>query len=81
MSAISEAEKVKIQKGAQELLAKFSSTLSKVKLEKKETKKVLGGFREEKEGKNCDSDFRERMFANAPHKEGDFILAEKKIWH
>jgi Asp-tRNA(Asn)/Glu-tRNA(Gln) amidotransferase C subunit len=26
------------------------------------------------------SDFRERMFKNAPKKEGDFILAEKKKW-
>ena len=36
--------------------------------------------REEHEGKKSDIDFRRRMFENAPKKNDDFIIGEKKGW-
>ncbi len=73
-------DKLEIKKEAKELLEKFSRTLGKVKFKEKALKEEFGGMREEGEGLAGDSDFRERFFKNAPHKEGDFILAEKKKW-
>ena len=80
MAEITDAERVKIQKEAQEILKKFSIALEKVKIDKKERKDILGGFREEGKGRKSDEDFRERMFANAPQKSDDCIVAEKKKW-
>ena len=35
----------------------------------------------EKDGKDkCDSEFRETMFENAPKRNKDFLVAEKKSW-
>lgn len=70
----------KIKKEAQEILKKFAKSLEKVKLKGKEEKKEVGGFREEGEGKRGDEDFRSRVFQNAPNKDGDHIVAEKKKW-
>ncbi|MEK6888910.1 MAG: hypothetical protein AABW80_02265 [Nanoarchaeota archaeon] len=76
-----EAERDKIREEAQEILKKFSESLKSVKLKKKKKlKNQVSGFREEMNGTECDKDFRERMFANAPNKEGDKIIAEKKQW-
>lgn len=78
---VSEKEKEKIKKQAKEIMEKFSKKLAKVDkkipeplIERKEFE------REEKQGKESDSDFRERMFENAPNKNKDFIIAEKKKW-
>lgn len=78
--AINEQERAKIEKETRALLDNFSKTLSKIKLKPKKQKEELGGFRKERDGRGCDIEFRKRMFANAPHKEGDFIIAEKKGW-
>jgi hypothetical protein len=80
MTTISEAEKVKIEKEARDLLAKLSKTLSNVKIAKKEKKESAGGFRIEGKGMKGDEDFRERMFANAATKSDECIIAEKKKW-
>ena len=77
---ISESEKEEIKKEAKEILDKFANSLEKVKVKKTEKKEKIGGFREEGKGEEADEDFRKRMFENAPRKEGDFILAEKKKW-
>ncbi len=77
---ISEREKEEIKKEAKEILDKFANSLEKVKTKKKELKVQTGGFRKEGAGEETDSDFRKRMFENAPRKDGDFILAEKKKW-
>ena len=78
---IDEKKRQEIEKQAEEILRKFSESLKKVKIDnKKEGKKEVGGFRKEGEGEKGDEDFRERMFANAPNKEGDAIVAEKKSW-
>ncbi len=75
-----EKKKEQVRKEAKEILAKFAKKLESVKFTEKKEKEVLGGMREEGEGLDCDTDFRKRFFANAPQKEGDFILAEKKKW-
>tara|TARA_Y100000310_G_C20701159_1_gene830001 strand:+ start:3710 stop:3943 length:234 start_codon:yes stop_codon:yes gene_type:complete len=69
-----------LRKEAREILDKFAAALDKVKIKEKSLKGKVGGFRDEKDGKECDSDFRKRMFENAPSKEGDSIVAEKKKW-
>jgi Asp-tRNA(Asn)/Glu-tRNA(Gln) amidotransferase C subunit len=80
MAELSEKEKEKIKVQSKKILDGFSNALSKVRLEKKEFKKPLGGFREEGAGKAPGSDFREAMFANAPNKNKDCLIAEKKSW-
>ncbi len=80
MDVITDAERAKIQLEAQEILKEFSAALAKVKLKKKEEKKEAGGWREEGEGKKSDAEFREKMFANAPQKDDECIIAEKKQW-
>jgi len=89
---VSEEEKEEIKKQAKELMEKFSEKISKIDkkipeplIERKEFE------REEKsstspptqflsKGKETDSDFRERIFENAPQKNKDFIIAERKKW-
>jgi hypothetical protein len=75
-----EAKKEEIKKEAREILKKFSKVIGKASLKEKELKREIGGFRKENEPLPGDSDFRERMFANASSKEGDCIIAEKKKW-
>lgn len=69
-----------IREQAKQLMKKFAASLQKVKFKKKEKKEKVGGFREEGEGKIANEDFRKRFFDNAPEKDGDFIVAEKKEW-
>ncbi len=71
-------EKIRVQ--AKEILANFAKKLESVKFKEKKEKRELGGFREEGEGKSGDSDFIERMFENAPEKDGECIIVEKKEW-
>jgi len=70
----------KIRSEARRILDKFGKSLSKVKFKEKDLKIKEGGFREEGSGSECDSEFRERMFSNAPEREDNFIVAEKKKW-
>ena len=72
--------KEQIQKQAKQILDNFAESLSKVKLKEEKIKKIVGGFREEGPGLECDPDFRKRIFAKAPEIDGDFIIAEKKEW-
>lgn len=74
-----EVKKEEIRKQAKRILDEFSKSLSKVNVNVKKSI-VESEFREEKHGGMGNEDFRERMFANATNKEGDFIIAEKKKW-
>ena len=77
----SDARSEMIRKQAREIIDNFAAALEKVgEIKGKELKRHVGGFREEQAGEKCDEDFRGRMFANAPSKEGDCIVAEKKKW-
>ncbi|MBI5803310.1 hypothetical protein HY448_01335 [Candidatus Pacearchaeota archaeon] len=78
---VSEKEKEEIKQEAKDIMDSFSKKISKVK------KKIPESFierkdfeREEKQGAECDNDFRRRMLENAPNKNESFIIAEKKKW-
>jgi hypothetical protein len=78
---ISEEKKKGIEQEARNLLKNFSKSLGKVKLsEKRKNNAEVGGFRKEVEGEKCDADFRRIMFQNAPNKNDNCIIAEKKEW-
>lgn len=80
MTEINEKEREAIRKQAQEILEKFGKALEGVKLKGKKGEDKVGGFRTEKDGSKSNLEFRRIMFENAPDKEGDNIIAEKKSW-
>ena len=78
---VSEKEKAEIKEQAKEIMDKFSKKISKVDKKIPEPLIEREEFeREEREGKESNSDFRKRMFENAPQKNKDFILTERKKW-
>lgn len=77
---MNENKKEEIRKEAKRILDNFSKALEKVSVKKKVLKKEVGGFRDEGNGKETDMDFRDRVFENAPNKNGEYLIAEKKKW-
>ena len=77
---VSDNEKEQIRKQAEQLLEKFGKALESVKLKDRKDSNKVGGFRDESNSNVSNSDFRKRIFANAPEKNEDFIIAEKKSW-
>jgi len=78
---VSESEKEKIKKEAKEIMDSFSKKLSKIDKKMKEPFiERPNGERQEGEGIEGDKDFKKRMFSNAPEKNDDFIIAERKKW-
>jgi len=84
---LSDKEKEKIREEARDILGKFASELDKVRVSKSVREKIKNadidkGYREEGagEGSCADGDFRELMLSNAPNKNKDSIIAEKKKW-
>jgi hypothetical protein len=75
-----EKEAERIRKEAKQILDRFGKTLESVKFKEKVEKKEVGGFREEGQGRKGDEEFRRAMFNNAPNKNSDNIIAEKKKW-
>lgn len=76
-----EQKREEIRKGAKKILDDFASALEKVEFKRKALKEGIGGFRKEESGKDRhDADFRKRIFENAPSKDEDCIIAEKKEW-
>jgi len=77
---VSEKEKEDIKKQAKSIIDSFSKKLSKIKempeplIERKEGERIEGKGRED------DNFSREIMFDNAPDKDKDFIIAERKEW-
>ncbi len=76
---VGEEEKEEIRKDAKRLLNEFASKLSKVGASEGHFENG-DGFREEGDGWDTDSEFRDLMFLNAPFVEGDFVVAEKGRW-
>ena len=77
---VSEKEKIEIKKQAKLILNSFSKKLSGIDKNLKESFIERDkGEREEGEVKD-DSFSRDIMFENAPNKNKDFIIAEKKEW-
>ena len=78
---VSEKEKESIKKQAKEIMDKFSKKLERINKKTGDSFVERDDFeREEDEGKKPNEDFRKRMFENAPNKNDDFILGEKKSW-
>lgn len=78
---VSESDKDKIRVQARGILDRFAKRLVGVKASKNKGKNSgKNGVRVEGSGKSCDSDFRKRMFANAPNKDEDRIVVEKANW-
>jgi len=76
---LTEKEKEGIKKQAKEIMDNFASKLSEIKKRKKET--ISEKEFERKEGINNKNFIdKEIMFQNAPNKNEDFIIAEKKKW-
>lgn len=78
---LNEEEKSRIREQAKKMLDSFSGKISKVQVSEDEPVIERKEFeRGEKNGENCDISFKKIMFENAPHKNKDFIIAEKKSW-
>lgn len=76
---IEESKRKEIEKKIRELLDKFSHALSGIRSEESNVVRDKDR-REEKDGKECVKNFREIMFENAPNKDENFIIAERKTW-
>lgn len=80
MAVMSDAERQKIQREAQDILKRFSTALAAVKVPSSRAHSGEAGYREEGKGSSGDAAFRKAMFANAPSHDEDSLLAEKKLW-
>ena len=78
---VSDEEKKVIKRQSKKIMDSFSKRLAEVDKNTEDVSVERGsGMRDEGNGEDCDETFREMFFKNAPHKEGDFILGEKKKW-
>ncbi len=75
-----EKKRAKIRREAKKILQNFAKKLEKVKIKEKNGVGESGGFRKEQEGAKCDSEFRQKMFENAPQTDGVCLIMEKKEW-
>jgi len=73
-------EKEDIKKQAKSIIDSFSEKLSKVKKMPESLIEREKGERQEGQGKSDENFSREIMFNNAPDKDKDFIISEKKEW-
>ena len=73
-------KQVKLEEETKKLLDKFSKALASVKSEEDSNVERESDRRKERDGDSCDATFRKIMFENAPQKDSDFIIAEKKTW-
>ena len=77
--SVDDRKRAEIGKEAKQILDKFSKSLSAIKPTDTNVEREVDR-RKEGEGSKCDPEFREIMFENAPTKNKDFIIAEKKKW-
>ena len=80
---VSVEEKEEIRKQAKAVMDKFSKRLEKINLPKEEIKEIKDSGKDfervEGTGKRVEFD-KKIMFENAPKKNKDFIISEKKEW-
>lgn len=79
---VSEKEKQEIRKQAKAVMDKFSRKLEKINLPEERTQSSGKDFERPegaKEGERVEFD-KKIMFENAPEKNKDFIISEKKRW-
>jgi hypothetical protein len=77
---VTEQQKEAIRKEARTILDGFAKTLDKVTVSEHIHLSGTNG-RKEGFGVECDPDFRNRLFENAPKKNKDFLIAEKGAWN
>jgi len=77
---LSEKEREEIRKQVNTILNSFSAKLSEIKGEIKEQSIDRKEFERKEEEEIYESFSREIMFKNAPEKNKDFIIGEKKKW-
>jgi len=65
---------------AKRILERFAEKLDKVKQVEIKEEEEVESVRKEGVPEKTSSAFRERFFKNAPHSQGDLIIAEKKKW-
>jgi len=70
----------KLKDETKSLLDKFSKALNSVKNGEEWNVERENDRRKEGKGNSCDVKFRKIMLENAPQKDSDFIIAEKKTW-
>ena len=78
---VSEKEKEEIKNQAKAIMDSFSKKLERIN--KKTEEPIIErekGERQEGQGKEPDEEFRKRILENAPEKNKDFIIAERKGW-
>lgn len=82
---VSEKEKEEIKRQAKDIMDKFSEKLSKIDkkipeplIEREEFERIESNVESDTNSEN--SDFRKRIFENAPQKNEGFIIAERKKW-
>jgi len=73
-------DKNKIKKQVEKVMHDFIKELNKAEGVKKDFGIENDKSMRDKKNKDEDKDFRELMFENAPKKNEDFILMEKKHW-
>ncbi len=77
---VSEKEKKQIKISAKKIIDVFSEELSKIDLDEKEPL-IKRKFCERKESDKKEEDFSKKIFfENAPNKNKNFIISEKKKW-
>ena len=70
-----------VRKEAKKILDNFASSLGKVKIGSlKKDNYFNNGMRKEGKGKKVDESFRKVFFENAPQKDENCIIGEKKKW-
>lgn len=78
---VSESDKAEIKKQAEKILDSFAAKLEKIDVKMAEPIVERDFFEREEGAFESDESFsREIMFENAPEKNKDFIIGEKKGW-
>lgn len=69
-----------VKKEAKEIMDNFMASMKDIKVEDEFILDRKECFREEREGKSCDMEFRNAFLLNVPKVSGDAILANKGEW-
>ena len=76
---LSDKELQELGEESKKILDKFGFSLTNVQEPEDVDLKVIS-YRKEENGKNCEKDFKKRLFENAPKHNDDCIIAEKGEW-
>tara|TARA_Y100000034_G_C6643671_1_gene281465 strand:+ start:347 stop:610 length:264 start_codon:yes stop_codon:yes gene_type:complete len=77
---LSDADRKKIERESKDLILEFGDALEKLPAREEVSVERERDSRDEGSGIECDSEFRDLMFENAPKVKDDCILGEKGSW-